>query len=289
MAGSLQVNPESGSSPVLVYRGPSMPATPLLALLLAVTVPQAPIDGAPAFGGEWSGSATLTLEAAGISCRYASPESRALTLRLTPSAEAGSVALDLPAAGEECPAVKSTWKVTEARVSGNSLAITDDARHQWNLTLREGRLAGLVSGGELSGEVDLGREPPVPTPPSAASAAPPSSSGASKPVKGSVLKGTGGFIAANVIGLGALVGLNYALKDKQASTNTVACSPRSCVAIVAGDCTCNTDVANGAMCGNTTDGVILGGACSPPALPCQSDYSCNNSICEDKFGRCPFP
>jgi hypothetical protein len=264
-----------------------MLATPLIALLAAAAVPQASSDAATPFVGDWSGSAKLTFEEAGGTCRYSTPDPHALTLHLT--AEAGTVALELPAAGETCPAVKQEWTVTGSRQSGNSLSIADDAGHEWNLTLREGRLTGLVSGGQVSGEVDLGREAPVTTPSPTPAVARSSTSGAAKPPKGSVLKGTGAFIAANVVGVGALVGLNYALKDKQTSTGTVTCSPRSCVAIVAGDCTCNTEIANGAMCGNTTSGVTLGGACSLPALPCQSDYSCNNSICEDKFGRCPFP
>lgn len=264
-----------------------MLATPLLALLAAAAVPQASSEAATPFAGDWSGPATLAVEEAGRACRYAAPDAHALRLHLT--AEAGSVAADLPAAGETCPAVKQTWLVTGSRLSGNSLSISDDGGHEWNLTLREGRLTGLVSGGQLSGEVDLGREAPVAAASPAAPTAPASAPGAAKPPKGALLKGTGGFIAANVIGVGALVGLNYALKDKQTSTGAVTCSPRSCVAIVAGDCTCNTEIANGGMCGNTTSGVTLGGACSPPALPCQSDYSCNNSVCEDKFGRCPFP
>ncbi len=289
MAGSCQVNPERGSPAVLVYRGLSMLATPLLAtLLMAAVVPQGSTEPSSTFGGDWSGSATLTLEADGNTCRYTAPDSHALTLRLAPSADRGSIAVSLPAAGEKCPAMKSLWTVTGSRASGNSLSISDDAGHEWSLTLREGRLTGLVSGGAVTGEVDLGREAALGAPPPGPATPASSATGAAKPAKGSVLKGTGGFIAANVVGVGALVGLNYALKDKQKSTGEVACSPRSCVAIVPGDCTCNTEIANGGMCGNTAGGVTLGGACNPPALPCQSDYSCNNSICEDKFGRCPF-
>jgi hypothetical protein len=289
VGSSWQVNPEGGSTAFLVYRGLSMPATPLLAtLLLAAVVPQASTEPTPGFGGDWSGSATLSLEADGNTCRYTASDSHALTLRLAPSADRGSIAVSLPPAGEKCPAMKSLWTVTASRVSGNSLSISDDAGHEWSLTLREGRLTGLVSGGAVTGEVDLEREAVVgATSPGPGAPASPAA-GAAKPAKGSVLKGTGGFIAANVVGVGALVGLNYALKDKQQATGAVACSPRSCVAIVAGDCTCNTEIANGGMCGKTVGGVTLGGACHTPDLPCQSDYSCNNSVCEDKFGRCPF-
>jgi hypothetical protein len=28
--------------------------------------------------------------------------------------------------------------------------------------------------------------------------------------------------------------------------------------------------------------------CNLPSLPCESDLSCNNGLCEDRFGRCPF-
>jgi hypothetical protein len=33
-------------------------------------------------------------------------------------------------------------------------------------------------------------------------------------------------------------------------------------------------------------GVPLGGICNIPSLPCQSDLSCTNGVCESGF--CPF-
>jgi hypothetical protein len=253
-----------------------MHASSLVALLLAATVPQSPAAGPPALEGTWTGSGTLTFEDAGSSCRYSpAPESEAVTLRLE-SLQSGSIALDLPAAGESCPAIKRTHAVTAARISDNSLSVSDNAGHEWSLTLREGRLKGMVAGGTLSGEVDLAREVPAGIPPTGAASAtaPPATP------KGSVLKGTGGFIAANVVGLGALVGLNYALKDKQQSTTAVKCSLRSCL-VIAGECSCNGAPVNGGSCGNTASGVAFRNSCNPPDLPCQSDLSCDNNVCEE--------
>jgi hypothetical protein len=182
--------------------------------------------------------------------------------------------------------VKQSYKIVGARSAGNSLTLTDDAGHEWSLTLREGRLKGLVSGGDLSGAVDLG---PTTDAENAAAAAPTDATPSPAPSKaagGSVLKGAGGFVAANVVALGALVGLNQALKDKQQSTAAASCSPRTCVQVVVGEsCQCNLPTTEGGSCGATANGVLYGGQCHLPDLPCQSTLSCNNGICDDV--RCP--
>jgi hypothetical protein len=167
-------------------------------------------------------------------------------------------------------------------------------------------LKGIVSSeGALSGEVSLKRsgaptaqgQSPAPTsmPASGGQAAGGGSAspgGAAAGAKGgsSFLSGVGGFVTANVIGLGALFGINKLANEKnQTGNGTVTCSPRSCVAGAPGDpCFCNTTLASGGTCGSTASGVPFAMACSVPAMPCQSDLSCNNGICEDKFGRCPF-
>jgi hypothetical protein len=217
-------------------------------------------------------------------CRYTPPEdSHAVTVRLDEAASSGTVALDLPASGALCPAVAESYKVVEAHPAGNSLALTDDAGHEWSLTLREGRMRGLVSGAKLNGEFDLSATADT----DASSSAAPAASASPAPAKaagGSFVKGTGGVIAANVVALGALVGLNQALKDHQQSANTTSCSPRTCV-VIGSDCNCTGNQVEGGSCGTTANGVQYGGACSLPSLPCKATLSCNNGVCDDV--RCP--
>jgi len=276
---------------------------PGLALLLAAATasatPQRP-DVNP-FSGGWAGGGRFTSEAGASSCEYSgAAEAPAVALTLEPESAptGGRVSLDLPAAGEACPALVARYRIEEVRLSGNSLMFSDAAANEWHLTLRDGHLKGMVSSPHFSGEVDLapavGSPLPSPAPSPAPGAAIPAAATdkpGAKPEapKASVWKGIGGIIAANVIGAAAFVGLNKALGDSsKASSNTATCSIRSCVAAGPGDCQCNTNVANGASCGNTTSGVPYAQACNPPSQPCQSDLSCNNFICEDKFGRCPF-
>jgi hypothetical protein len=255
----------------------------LLALVLAAQTPSAAAEPPSVFGGIWSGTAKLNVGPDTAPCRYTPPEdARAVTVRLDGTGSAGSVSLDLPASGEPCPAFRQEYKVVGAHQAGNSLALTDDEGHEWNLTLKEGRLKGLVSGTNLSGEFDLAAtteaEPaPGAAPTAAASPAPAKAAG------GSFLKGTGGVIAANVVGLGALVGLNQALKDTQQSTNATTCSPRTCT-VIGTDCNCNGSQVEGGSCGTTAAGVQYGGVCGP-SLPCRATLSCNNGICDDV--RCP--
>jgi len=259
----------------------------LHALLAAVLLAQTPTNAAEPispFAGVWSGTAKVSVGPDTAPCRYTPPDdANAVTIRLDDAATMGSVAIDLPASGKTCPAIVRSYEVVGVHRSGNSLSLTDDSAHEWNLTLREGRLKGLVSGSNLSGEFELAAT----TEENVASTATPTATPSPAPAKagGSFLKGTGGVIAANVVGLGALVGLNQALKDTQQSSGGSSCSPRSCV-VIGTDCNCPTgNQVEGGSCGTTANGVPYGGACALPSLPCQATLSCNNGVCDDV--RCP--
>jgi hypothetical protein len=285
----------------LVYRQcVSMRAIhPGLALALAAATanasPQRP-DVNP-FSGAWSGGGRFTSDAGASACEYsgpAEPASVSLTLEPESAPTGGYLSLDLPAAGATCPAFKARYRIEEVRLSGNSLMFSDAAGNEWHLTLRDGHLKGMAFSSHFSGEVDLGpgisASSPSPTPSPVPGTASPAAAGAkAEAPKASVWKGVGGVVAANIVGAGAFIGLNAALKDSKAiSSNTQTCSIRSCVTAGPGDCQCNTNIASGASCGSTSAGAPYAAACNPPSLPCQSDLSCNNLICEDKFGRCPF-
>ena len=282
---------------------------PLLLLVLSLTAatasatPQRP-DVSP-FTGPWAGSGHFTSDAGAQPCGYvgaAEPPAVSVVLEGASGPSGGHVSLDLPAAGDSCPAVKARYAIEDVRVSGNSVSFADAAGNQWHVTLRDGRLQGMVSSPNFSGEVDLNPmsappAPPTPAPspspgPATGAAATGAGTGADgkpAPPKSSVWKGVGGIIAANVVGLGALVGLNKVLNDTKATNpGAVTCSPRTCVAAAPGDCQCNINLANGASCGNTSSGIPYAGVWQPPTLPCQSDLSCNNGLCEDRAGRCPF-
>jgi hypothetical protein len=269
-----------------------------LAASAASAAPQRP-DVSP-FTGPWAGSGRFTSDA-GASCAYVGgvePPSVSLVLEGSSGPSGGHVSLDLPAAGESCPALNARYALEDVRVSGNSVSFADAAGNQWHVTLRDGRLQGMVSSPNFSGEVDLNpASPPHAAAPQASpspgatagSAAGAGPNGKPLPPKGSVWKGVGGIIAANVVGLGALVGLNKALGDNKTTTaNGVTCSPRTCVAAAPGDCQCNINLTAGASCGSTAAGVPYAGVCGPPTLPCQQNLSCNNGLCEDSAGRCPF-
>lgn len=288
--------------------------------LLLLTLAAASANAAPQrpdvnpFSGNWSGGGRFTSEVGASACEYAGaaePASVSLLLEPASGPTGGFISFDLPSAGAACPAVKARYRIEDVRVSGNSLNFGDAAGNQWHLTLRDGRLQGMASSSLFSGEVDLNPAAAPPAAPVDASPSPspsPSSptggagaapggtapsgsavAAAPVPPKGSFLKGVGGVIAANVVGAGAFVGLNKLLKDNNSTTSTTpACSIRSCVTSGPGDCQCNTNLTNGASCGNTTSGVPYAMACSPPSLPCKSELSCNNFICQDASGNCPF-
>jgi hypothetical protein len=98
------------------------------------------------------------------------------------------------------------------------------------------------------------------------------------------------ILAANIIGLGAFYGIKVATDDSGQNTGQASCSPRDCVFSGVGDpCVCNIpNITSGGTCGNVPGGVPFGGTCKLPNKPCQAGLSCNNGICDDKFGRCPF-
>jgi hypothetical protein len=262
----------------------------------------------PALTGHWSGSAKLTDESAATPCQYAGtadPPSVTLDISGDAAALKGKVTLDLaPPAESACPPLRATYDVQDITISGNSLRFSDSAGRRWDLGLALEVLKGIVSSeGTLSGEVSLkrsgaptaqGQTPATSTPatggqPAGGGSASPGGAAGAK-AGGSFLSGVGGVVAANVIGLGALFGINKLANEKnQTGNGMVTCSPRSCVAGAPGDpCFCNTTLASGGSCGSTASGVPFAMACSVPAMPCQSDLSCNNGICEDKFGTCPF-
>jgi hypothetical protein len=98
-----------------------------------------------------------------------------------------------------------------------------------------------------------------------------------------------GFVGANIIGLGALVIASEATQDENTGTTTLICSPRACLIGAPGEpCDCTTTITTGQACGQTNAGVPINGACVLPDLPCQALLSCNNGVCEDRLGSCPF-
>ncbi len=95
--------------------------------------------------------------------------------------------------------------------------------------------------------------------------------------------------AVNLVGLGALYAVNKAGKSSS-GTGTVSCSARYCiVGAPNAPCFCeNENIVNGASCGSTKSGQAPGQPCDDKLQPCQSGYSCNAGVCEDRFGRCPY-
>jgi hypothetical protein len=248
----------------------------LLATLAAPLLgPQEP-EASP-FAGSWSGSGRFTTDAAQTPCRYEGalqPPSVAIELEEKGGIWSGQVILDLPSPPQTtCPPIQARYKVLGARLSGNSLAFDDASGNQWALTLRRERLRGSVASPSFSGEVDLGRGKSV---------APRGG--------GSAWGGIATAVGTGALGAGAFLGVNRLLQDSgQGTGSTPACSPRTCVTGAPGEpCLCNTNISNG-VCPGTTAGIPVNGACNPPSLPCQSELSCNNGLCEDRaFGRCPF-
>jgi hypothetical protein len=125
------------------------------------------------------------------------------------------------------------------------------------------------------------------SPPSAG--ATPAAGGEAKRGGPGLKAGTLGIIGANVVGLGALLAASGALQDESAGTSQLVCSPRQCLIGGPGEpCDCTATITTGAACGQTTSGVPVRGACALPELPCQALLSCNNGVCEDRLGSCPF-
>jgi hypothetical protein len=255
--------------------------------------------------GSWKGSATLTNDFPPSSCRYegvTEPPAVILKLQTEDGHSRVVVRLEVPGAtGSQCPPLHKRYEIADVKMMAASLTFTDPAGHDWALTLRDGKLTGLVSwkgGGtdeplaegfvlpdrvspltRLSGEVTLTRSDGGGDDATAAGAAPAKKSGSHF---------LPGFLLANVIGVGAFFGIKK-LSDDTNTTGTATCSPRFCVfAGLSDPCVCNINITAGASCGSTTQGVAFGGACNDTDMPCQAGLSCNNNICDDRTGRCPF-
>lgn len=227
--------------------------------------------------GAWSGTAKFTAAAGTPPCVWVGGhEPPAATLTIARSAEAltGTLSLEFPAAGQACPALQIKATLKDVTATDSTLAFKDEAGREWNLGLKLGRLQGLVAGADGSGEVSLGH-----------------GAGGARGGGGGLTSGALGIVGANVIGIGALVGINALAKDnKTAEGGIVAnCSPRVCTVGGPGEpCDCSGNIIAGGACGTTTAGQSVNTACSLPDLPCQANLSCNNAVCEDRFGRCTF-
>lgn len=292
-----------------------------LTLLLAsppVAAPEGPSGGA-GLAGSWVGWARLTNEWPGHPCRYeGSKDEPSVHLELSPGEGRlqGSVAIDLPPeAGSGCPPLRKRLSVTEVVVTEGAVSLSDSGGHEWNLTLRGGGdvLQGLLAwrpGGKeaplaegfafpdgarplsrLSGEVRLKRVPAAGTAAAEAAEAAPEGAASAAPAKtglGRHLGNLAAVLGATAVGLAALYGVNQ-LGKGSSEQGTLTCSPRRCVAGGPGQpCFCEGNVVSGDSCGSTEGGVPIGGACAYPTMPCQALLSCNNGICEDQAGRCPF-
>jgi hypothetical protein len=235
----------------------------------------------------------------------------------------GSVAIDLPAAaGSGCPALRKRYAIVEATQGPGTLAFTDSGSNEWTLAVRRGGevLQGLVAwqqggveqpladgfsgpGGErpgsrLRGEVRVRRagtpESAAEGPAAGGSAPAADAAGASAPAPaksgggGRHVKNVAAVLAANVVGLGLLYGVNV-LGQGSSESGVVTCSPRVCIVGAPNEpCYCEGNVLSGASCGSTPSGAPLGAFCDGHAIPCQSGLSCNSGVCEDSFGRCPY-
>jgi len=264
---------------------------------------------APDLAGAWSGRATLTNDWPGFSCRYEGaddPPAVHLELSHEGAQWTGSVSIDVaPAPDSGCPPLAKRYAIPAVQIGEGALSFTDSGGHEWSLAVRrgEGLLKGIVAwktgaeplapgflaaGGttpltRLSGEVRLARAK------AAASGTGAEAAGAA-PQKVTAGKRAGHFaaiVAANVVALGALYGVNKA--GKSTSTGVVTCSPRYCIIAGPGEpCLCNANVLSGAPCGSTASGAPQQGVCNNTDLPCQSGLSCNAGICQDRFGFCPY-
>ena len=264
----------------------------LVALVAGLALLAGPASTAPSasddVAGTWSGSARLRTEGPPV-CEYVSAAGAAgVTLQITHAGNRyrGTVSLDLPApGGSTCPPLRARQDVEDVTVSGTSVGFRDPSGHEWNLGVRGGALQGLVAwkpeGGvssvampKLAGEVALAKV---------------SSEGAGKAARsGSGFGGVAAILAANVVGVGAFAGVNVLANDSGQSGGTATCSPRSCFfAALTDPCTCTIDVVSGSSC-PAGGGAPAGASCGLPSVPCQAGLSCNNGICEDRGGRCPF-
>jgi len=285
--------------------------------------PQAPAS--PGLAGSWEGWAKLANDWPGLACRYeGGPETTSVRLELGTEAGLlkGSVALDLPAeAGSGCPPLRKRYAIAETIQGPGTLSFTDSGGNEWTLAVRrsgsvlQGLLAWRQGGPEqplaegftapdgkrplaqLSGEVRLrrgGEAAPAEGAEGAASgSAPAAGAAAATPAPhagaGRYLGSVGLIVGANVVGLGLLYGANK-LGKGSSETGVVTCSPRTCIvgATLNDPCFCEGNVVSGTSCGTTTGGAPLNAPCVVPSVPCQSGFSCNSGVCQDRDGRCPW-
>jgi hypothetical protein len=291
------------------------PAVVALLASLVVPGPAAPQAAPPpspgprpkGFSGAFEGVAVLTNEDAGSTCRYeGQPSSPSVRLELGGGTSiAGSIAIDMPAPeGGACPPLRKRYSIAEFVLADLALSFTDSGGNEWTLSLRESgaTLQGLLAwrqggadepladgfslpGGQrplarLSGEVRLRR---VAAGGAGAAAPTPVPTGAGKQV-GHIAA----IVGANVVGLGLLYGANKLGKGSSES-GVVTCSPRTCIVGAPNEpCFCEGNVLSGASCGTTQAGAPLNAPCDGRDVPCQSGFSCNSGLCEDRFGRCPY-
>jgi hypothetical protein len=271
----------------------------------------------PDLGGAWTGRATLSNDWPGFSCRYEGaddPPAVRLELRREGAQWTGSVAIDVaPAEGSGCPPLAKRYSIPAVQVGENTLSFTDSGGLEWSLAVRrgEGLLKGMVAwktgdeplaqdfkapGGatplsRLSGEVRLSRAQPAGSGAGAEAAggAPEAAGGAPEKVTAGKRVGhLAAIVAANVVAVGVLYGVNKA-GQSTSNSGVVTCSPRFCIIAGLGEpCLCNANVLSGAPCGSTASGAPQQGVCNNTDLPCQSGLSCNAGICQDRFGSCPF-
>jgi hypothetical protein len=308
----------SRAIPVLAYgvARPPHPSRGILSLIVASTLASPSVtassarraqEAAPAspMAGTWKGTAVLTNDVPGSRCRYeGGAESAVLELQPAEPGLKAALRIEIPGTpGSGCPPLQKRYESTNVVVTGSAVSFIDPAGHEWTLALREGRLVGLVSwkgGGKdeplaqgfappggnapltrLSGEVTLARGPTEAKPATEAPAA-----ATETPKKGSHFWPA--FIGANIVGVAAFYGVKKATDD-DSTGGSATCSPRICVfGGVSDPCVCNINTTSGAPCGDTTIGVPFGGVCNDQNLPCQAGLSCNNGVCDDRLGRCPF-
>ena len=260
--------------------------------------------------GTWKGTAAVTNDSPPSTCRYeGGPDSAILKLQAEEGGDVVAIArLEIAGTpGSGCPPLRKRYEATNVVVTSSAVSFIDPAGHEWHMALREGRLVGLVSwkGGGKDDALAEGYAPPGGAPPltrlsgevrlerssEGEPAAPASGATPASPEKGARQKGSHfwpAFIGANIVGLGAFYGIKKATDDTGGG-GSATCSPRFCVyGGVADPCVCNVNITSGASCGSTSGGVPFGGACNGTTLACQAGLSCNNNICDDKYGRCPF-
>jgi hypothetical protein len=308
---------------VLAYGVPGRPSPSFrflsLALVLLMTTGAARRQEGTAqtVTGTWKGAAKLTNESPPTTCRYeGGEESVVIKLQQEEGDQRAIVRLDIPGVpGSGCPPLLKRYEATNVVVTGSAVAFLDPAGHEWTLALRASKLVGLVAwkgGGRddalaegytppgspppltrLAGEVSLTRqegsavgEAPSGSPPETKTETAPAGAGEAPKAGKSMFWPA--FLGANIVGLGAFYGIKKATDD-DATSGTATCSPRFCVfGGLVEPCVCNINIVSGGSCGQTTNGVPFGGQCNDTTLPCQADLSCNNGVCDDRVGRCPF-